>query len=48
MDLIDKAIANDTLEELIETKYRKDSGFEVFGNSLYSQHIRRWFSIFPR
>jgi len=48
MDMISKAQANGTLEELINHKYRSDSGFEVFSNSLYTQHLQRWLDIFPR
>lgn len=47
MEMIENAQANNTLEDLIEIKYRTDAGFGVFGNSLYTQHIQRWLGIFP-
>ena len=48
MEMIEKAKNDGTLEDLIEKKYRMDSGFEVFSNSLYAQHLQRWLKVFPR
>jgi len=48
MEMIEKAKNDGTLEDLIAKKYRMDSGFEVFSNSLYAQHLQRWLKVFPR
>lgn len=48
MKVIDEAFANGTIDHLLEKTYRKDSGFEVFGNSLYNKHLKRWLAVFPR
>ena len=48
MNTIQKAYENGTLREYMEEKHTKDSGLQVFTNSLYSVHISRWMEQFDR